>query len=340
MDLGIVCATDREFGLLEKFLGSVGDFSVRYCAGFKFYVGNLDAMAEKARETLRSVRVDERTREILEKQKKETRATIDREKAAAGMKISNPPEKEAMKHVDEDLRDEALSAAALAAKMERAKTAGRDRVVVVKCGVGKVAAAMTATILITYFGCDQILLLGTAGALQDSLMMADVVVADGAVQHDFDARPFVERHVVIPVGTDVMPVDPDMAAIATVAARKYLEEEFKTDVGEKVYAEICRRRAPAVTSGIVLSGDVFVHTEEVRAELKTRLPLASCIEMEGAAIAQVCMMAQARYCIVRTISDGGNDNAFSDFETFCDKVAGHITLGVVRNYLALARELC
>lgn len=337
MNLGVICATDREFALIEKFFRASGSFSTQHCAGFKFYVGKLDRAAEKAHDSLRAVRLQKREEEILAEERRKTQDIIATTAAALGVKAGSAERKELAKDVDPDLTDESLAAEARAAAARRAKGEGLDRIVVVKCGVGKVAAAMTATILITRFECDQMIILGTAGALQDSLAMADVVVADGAVQHDFDARPFVERHVVIPVGTDVMPADPDMAATALVAARKYLEEDFKRDIGESVYAEVCKRRAPKATTGIVVSGDVFVHTEAVRSDIRSRLSLASCIEMEGAAIAQVCMMAQVRYCIVRTISDGGNDNAYSDFETFCDKVAGHITLGVLKNYLSLAR---
>src|SRR6185369_3958755 len=65
---------------------------------------------------------------------------------------------------------------------------GRE-VVVVLSRIGKVAAATTATALLTQFDVGRIVFTGTAGGLGDGVRVGDVVVADALLQHDMDASP-------------------------------------------------------------------------------------------------------------------------------------------------------
>lgn len=66
---------------------------------------------------------------------------------------------------------------------------GAREVVLVRCGIGKVSAARCTQVLIDRFAPDAVINTGIAGGLASGLAVGDIVVADGLVQHDFDAAP-------------------------------------------------------------------------------------------------------------------------------------------------------
>ena len=66
-------------------------------------------------------------------------------------------------------------------------------VVLALSGIGKVAAATTATVLVERFGVARIVFTGVAGGVGEGVRVGDVVVARDYVQHDMDASPLVER---------------------------------------------------------------------------------------------------------------------------------------------------
>lgn len=66
---------------------------------------------------------------------------------------------------------------------------GAREVVLVRCGIGKVSAARCTQVLIDRFAPGAVINTGIAGGLASGLAVGDIVVADGLVQHDFDAAP-------------------------------------------------------------------------------------------------------------------------------------------------------
>ncbi|MGN6667529.1 MAG: 5'-methylthioadenosine/adenosylhomocysteine nucleosidase [Trinickia sp.] len=200
--------------------------------------------------------------------------------------------------------------------------------VVTLARVGKVAAAATASALIHVFRVHSMVFTGVAGGVGRGVRVGDIVVADSLLQHDMDASPLFPRyevpllerahfHTYAPLG------DALMAAC----------ERFVADEG----AAIDRRfgfKAPRVHRGLIISGDRFVSSaSEVRA-LAEALPDAMAVEMEGAAMAQVCFEHGVPCAIVRTISDTADDHATASFTNFLTDIAGAYSSGVLRRFLS------
>jgi len=190
---------------------------------------------------------------------------------------------------------------------------GQD-VVAVLSRIGKVAAATTATALIERFAVDRIVFTGVAGGLAPGVDRGDVVVAEAFLQHDLDASPIFPKYEVPLYGT---------ARFATDAA---LTSELDTAV---------RKALPGTTlhRGLVVSGDRFVSTTAECRALQQALPDALAVEMEGAAIAQVCRDYGVPFAAVRTISDRADDEAHGDFVTFIREVASRHSGAIVEALL-------
>ena len=175
------------------------------------------------------------------------------------------------------------------------KLEGLD-VVVVQCGVGKVNAAMCAQTLCDRFGVTHLVNTGIAGSLCAELDIADLVVSQDAIYHDFDLR-FWGRPIGQVPGLDVVafPADQDMIACAYAAA-------------ESVNPGHTRK-------GRVASGDQFVCSKEQKDKIIADTN-AICAEMEGAAIAHTAYRNGIPFVILRAISDKADDSAEMDYPSF------------------------
>jgi adenosylhomocysteine nucleosidase len=195
---------------------------------------------------------------------------------------------------------------------------GRE-VVVVLSRIGKVATATTATLLLAGFDVERIVFTGTAGGLGDGVRVGDVVVADTLVQHDMDASPLFPRHEVPLYGRSHFAADAAMSDDLARASRLALDE-LGMD-GARVHR------------GLMVSGDQFISGRAENDTLRARLPEALSVEMEGAALAQVCHDFGTPFAVVRTVSDRADDDAHVDFNQFVAEVASRCTLAIVRHYL-------
>lgn len=176
-------------------------------------------------------------------------------------------------------------------------------VVVVRCGVGKVNAAMCAQSLCDRFAVTHLVNTGIAGSLDATLDIGDVLVSRDAMYHDFDCDKFGYPLGKVP-GLDVIafPADEEMIRLAFEAS-----ESLK----------------PGHTRiGRVASGDQFVARQEKKERI-IALTGASCTEMEGAAIAQVAYLNGIPFVILRAISDKADDSAEMDYPTFERMAAEH-----------------
>ncbi|MBL0730097.1 5'-methylthioadenosine/adenosylhomocysteine nucleosidase [Piscinibacter sp. HJYY11] len=196
--------------------------------------------------------------------------------------------------------------------------AGQE-VVVVLSRIGKVAAATTAALLLSEFDVSRIVFTGTAGGLAPGVNVGDVVVADALLQHDMDASPLFPRHEVPLYGRARFATDATMSAGLAQASRTML-----ADLGAPQARVHC---------GLVVSGDRFVSERAENDALCARLPDALAVEMEGAALAQVCHDFGVPFAVVRTVSDRADDHAHVDFNRFVAEVASRYTLGLVQHYL-------
>jgi adenosylhomocysteine nucleosidase len=100
----------------------------------------------------------------------------------------------------------------------RGKWFGQD-VVLALCGIGKVAAATTASTLIESFGVQAIVLTGVAGGLAQGVAVGDVVVARAFLQHDMDASPLFVRYEVPMYGRKTFDCHAGLSRLLVLAAQ-------------------------------------------------------------------------------------------------------------------------
>lgn len=208
-------------------------------------------------------------------------------------------------------------------------------VVAVLSRVGKVAAATTATLLIERFGVRGIVFTGVAGGLGDGVRVGDVVVAQQFAQHDMDASPLFPRHEVPLYGLTRFATDGALSDALAAAAQAMLADAPRT-LGADTLREFALQQ-PRLHRGLVLSGDRFVATAAESAALRRDWPDALAVEMEGAAIAQVCFDAGVPFAAVRTISDRADDAAHVDFVRFIRAVASRYSVALVDAWLRSRR---
>lgn len=174
------------------------------------------------------------------------------------------------------------------------------KVVIVKCGVGKVFAALTTQKLIDTYQPRSIIFSGVAGALNEAYEIGDIVVANDCIQHDLEAEALgIPRGTVPYTDYNYFKSDPHLLSLA-----------LSVEIDHNVHA------------GRILTGDQFLTKKELNKfgyltdELK-----GDAVEMEGAAVGQVCTVNEIPFIIIRTISDKANEEASVNFTTFVDEVA-------------------
>jgi len=206
-------------------------------------------------------------------------------------------------------------------------------VVLVLSRIGKVAAATTATALIERFDVREIVFTGVAGGLSPNVGVGDMVIATEFVQHDMDASPLFPPMEVPLYGQAHFPTDLNMRQSLQWAAEGILKNPAQwidADVLHDLHVH-----SPQVHSGLVLSGDRFVSTSQMSKALQQRLPMALAVEMEGAAVAQVCHDYGVPFGAVRTISDRADDAATVDFTRFINEVASRYSCALLGEWLSL-----
>jgi adenosylhomocysteine nucleosidase len=209
----------------------------------------------------------------------------------------------------------------------RGRLYGRE-VVLVLSGIGKVAAASTATSLITEFGCDTLLFTGTAGGLGEGVAIGDIVIADSLMQHDLDASPLFPRFEVPMTGRSRFDADAAWSARLRHGAQAALDGAL-ADAAASARLQQLGISRPRVHRGLLLSGDRFVNGAHQAHELRALLPGALAVDMESAAVAQVCGDYRVPFGVVRSISDRADATAHLDFDRFTNQVARHYSAAVI-----------
>lgn len=204
-------------------------------------------------------------------------------------------------------------------------------VVAVLSGIGKVAAANTATLLAERFQVKAIVMTGVAGGLGRGVTVGDVVVARELLQHDMDASPIFPRHEVPGYARSRFPSDATLTARVAQACEATLLDPRAT-LGEAAVAAF-GLRASRVHQGLLVSGDRFVSRTVESQALQAELPDALAVDMESAAVAQVCADFGLPFAVVRTISDRADDAAHVDFPRFLTQVASRYSAAIVERLL-------
>ena len=191
--------------------------------------------------------------------------------------------------------------------------------------IGKVAAATTTVALIEAFGVGQVVFTGVAGGVGAGVAVGDVVVGSTFLQHDMDASPLFPRYEIPLYGQTLFQTDPALSALLVRASQTVVPHGLN--------------RAVAVHQGLIASGDRFVSGASEVQQLVLALqagghsPLA--VEMEGAAVAQVCADYRVPFAAVRTISDRADDTAHVDFSQFVNDVAAVYARRIVTELMIL-----
>ena len=162
---------------------------------------------------------------------------------------------------------------------------------------------------------DRILFTGVAGGLAPGVERGHVVVAESFLQHDLDASPIFPRYEVPLYGLSRLATDAALTAQLAGAVQRALP-------------------GLPLHRGLVICGDRFVSTTSECRALQEALPDALAVEMEGAAIAQVCHDFGVSFCAARIISDRADDQAHGDFLQFIQEVASHRSAAIVQAFLA------
>jgi len=206
-------------------------------------------------------------------------------------------------------------------------------VVAVFSRYGKVAAAATVTQLLASYPVSELVFSGVAGGVRHGLAIGDVVVASGLLQHDMDASPIFPRYEIPLLGKAVFSTDQRLSDRLSTAARRFLAEDLGAHVAaeEREFFSIV---APQLIRGLIASGDKFFSSASEVTELRRRLPQVCCVEMEGAAVAQVCEEYAIPFAVVRTISDSADENSPHDFARFARAIARHYSAGILARFVA------
>jgi adenosylhomocysteine nucleosidase len=210
---------------------------------------------------------------------------------------------------------------------------GNVRCVVAFSKWGKVAASITATLLIQEFAVTDLIFIGTAGALADGLKVGDIVVSKRLVQHDLDARPIISRFELPLLGRVYVDSDSALTELAGRAVSNLINKGVENMVGEEAVKDF--NLNPTLHFGDIASGDQFINSIEKRDEILSLLPDVLCVEMEGAAVAQVCLEFKVPFTVIRTISDSADHNARVDFGKFIVEVANAYSRAIVAEIMRL-----
>lgn len=171
------------------------------------------------------------------------------------------------------------------------------------CGCGKVNAALCTQQMILTWHPAWVLNIGVAGAADPALRIGDIVVASAAVQHDMDTTPMGDPiGYVSKIGLVEFPCDPALLARLKEAAGAIPDVR--------------------VVEGVVATGDQFVNQPARTAWIRETFH-AAAVEMEGAAVAHACLLHDVPCGVLRSISDGANDDSGMDFAAFTRMAAGH-----------------
>lgn len=183
------------------------------------------------------------------------------------------------------------------------KLNGTD-VVLARCGVGKVNAAITVQMMVDKFAITDIINTGVAGSLNEKIDIGDIVLATNAVYHDMEAIAFgYERGQVPQMDVFEFPTSAELVEAAEEACK-------------------CVNPDVKVFRGRIASGDQFIAGKEVKNNIKGWFD-PMCVEMEGAAMAHAAYVNDINCLIIRAISDKADDSAEMDYPTFEKKAAVH-----------------
>ena len=186
-------------------------------------------------------------------------------------------------------------------------------VVLVQSGIGKVASALATALLIQHFKPDAVINTGSAGGFDPELNVGDVVIGTEVCHHDVDVTAFGY----------VMGQVPQMPA--TFTAHPLLVNAAEQSVKALGFCQ--------TKKGLIATGDSFICDPTRIATIRANFPTMLAVEMEGAAIAQVCHMLKTPFVVIRSLSDIAGKESPQSFEAYLE-VASKNSSAMVLELLA------
>lgn len=183
-------------------------------------------------------------------------------------------------------------------------------VVLLKSGIGKVNAAMSTTILLHEFKPDVVINTGSAGGYDETLEVGAVVISDEVRHHDVDVTIF---------GYEIGQMAGMPAAYKSDEKLMKVAEEAVKAVGEHQYGV-----------GLICSGDAFMNDPERVEAVRRHFPQMKAVEMEAAAVAQVCYQFATPFVVIRALSDIAGKESNISFDEFLPVAAKHSTQVVLK----------
>lgn len=207
-----------------------------------------------------------------------------------GIIVAEIEEMEAVKGIMEDVN----SIDIYNLKIYTGKINNKDSLLV-RSGVGKVNSARVAQIITDKFDLSFIINIGSAGGLNEGLNIGDIVLGQALVQHDFDVTAFGRE-------------------------KGFIPETGKFFESDKNLLQKCKNIKidnQKIVVGTIASGDMFLTDSTLKEKIKQDFN-ATCVEMEGAAIAQVCALNKIPFIVIRSISDIPNGKNEIDFNEYLE----------------------
>lgn len=177
-----------------------------------------------------------------------------------------------------------------------------NNVILVEAGIGKVNAARVTQLMIDKFEIQRIINVGSAGSANNELKIGDIVIGKRLVQHDFDITAFGHPKGFITNIGQYVESDSELISKMEQTILKLSQNEFKIKIGT------------------IASGDIFCTEPKMKEKIRTKFN-ADAIEMEGAAIAQVCKLNEIPFIVIRSISDNPNGKNEITFDQFLEKAS-------------------
>ncbi len=181
---------------------------------------------------------------------------------------------------------------------------GNADVVVVKCGIGKINAALCVQILADVFSVTHVINTGVAGSLNVKLDIGDILISRDALHHDMDVTIFGYA----------------LGEVPQMGFREFVADETLVQLAKTTCEEV--NPDLHVVVGRVVSGDQFISSKEVKEHLISTFQ-GDCAEMEGASVAHGAYLNNIPFVIIRAISDKADDSAEMDYPTFERAAARH-----------------
>lgn len=186
-------------------------------------------------------------------------------------------------------------------------------IVLVKCGIGKVASAVATTMIIDKFDPDFVVNTGSAGGFDKELNIGDIVISDAVTHHDVDLTVFGY-----------------ILGQCAGMPENYVCNEQLIKAAEKSAKQI---EGVKVKRGLVCSGDSFVGSDELALATQKRFPSMIAVEMEGAAIAQTAYLMGIPFLVIRSLSDIAGKTSTVSFQVYLQKAAqnsAQLVMGMVK----------